>query len=558
MEPASTRKQRYLYHLARTGSTEKAREAVGVAASTVERWRSEDDEFRAAYSNLVASAAGNRPRERPRGSVEDFIAFRRHYFGMETYYHQRLIVEAIWSLPPQGKVMVLVPPEHGKTTLVEDLCCYILAHDPNHRITVVSGAAGHARKMLRRVKSRMWTGEDAEPTPYQADFGPFYVPMQERLGKPWSQNHIVVFKADHDERDYSLEARAWRSIIQGTRVDTLIVDDIQAYNTSNQTEEMLATFRQDMLTRVGRHGRVVIVGTRVGEGDFYDRLISDGVVDNLVAAPATDVAHVVECDCDLGIQHERPLCPELWDSHSLAVRRRDVGETVWWTTYQQRPRHIQRATFDLPVVEAAKDHARRVEATHTGEHPVIVSVDPALGGGNAVLAVACHPDRMELLDLAVDWSLSATEEILAIVETFAARYRPAVVIVEADTQQKHIVNDTRMHDLARSYGFSVASHLTRGEKADPVLGVAAMASAFFRRQVSIPWGDEWSRKRFMPLVEQLLAWKPGARHLVQDAVMALWFAWRWWTRHTTADKRITSWRREKVPAGWTHYEPITA
>lgn len=163
-------------------------------------------------------------------------------------------------------------------------------------------------------------------------------------------------------------------------------------------------------------------------------------------------------------------------------------------------------------------------------------LDPALGGGNAVVVCDLHDDQIVVLDCQVNYALSRTEQQLEIVSALASRHRFELLIVEYDAQQRGLGNDDRMADLAAIHGFRVVPHTTRGEKADTTFGVASMDRTFRDGKVRIPWGDVDTQVRLLPLVDQLKAWRPDVptRKLTQDAVMAFWFVWRYWYRISRA------------------------
>lgn len=158
-----------------------------------------------------------------------------------------------------------------------------------------------------------------------------------------------------------------------------------------------------------------------------------------------------------------------------------------------------------------------------------VGVDPALGGGCA-LVCAHLGAKLSIIDAISQTGLNRTEEILELVEDFAVRYRPSVVIIEMDAQQKGLGNDDRLRALGHRYGFSVRPHLTRGVKLDEVFGVASMDQSFRKAEISIPWKDQGDKDRMNELVSQIRNWRPDikTKHLTQDLVMALWFVWKHW------------------------------
>jgi hypothetical protein len=175
-----------------------------------------------------------------------------------------------------------------------------------------------------------------------------------------------------------------------------------------------------------------------------------------------------------------------------------------------------------------------------------MGLDPALGGGNALTIVHPTPDKLFVVDCRIDYGLSKTEEILDIVKWGAVTYRPSLLVVEIDSQQKGLGNDDRLKAMSQLSGFEVRPHRTQGIKRDEVFEVAAMNQSFIKQEISIPWADENARKRMGPLVEQLRAWRPDipTKKLRQDAVMSLWFTWRVWmsTRQKRNANREPQWR----------------
>lgn len=159
-----------------------------------------------------------------------------------------------------------------------------------------------------------------------------------------------------------------------------------------------------------------------------------------------------------------------------------------------------------------------------------LGLDPALGGGNAIVC-AEYGEHLTILDCKTDYGLSRTEEQLEIVTRFVKAYRPSLVIVEFNSQQKGLGNDDRFKALAGLYGFRIQPHYTGVNKRyDPVFSVASMDQDFAKGLIRIPYGDDYTRTRVEPLLGQLRSWRPDVqtKRLTQDLVMALWFVWRHW------------------------------
>ena len=141
-------------------------------------------------------------------------------------------------------------------------------------------------------------------------------------------------------------------------------------------------------------------------------------------------------------------------------------------------------------------------------------------------------DKLTILDARVDYGLTRTEEQLELIRGFVVMYKPNLVIVEYNSQQKGLGNDERLREFGRFYGFQVRPHVTTLHKRrlDDVFGVAAMDQSFAKGHIRIPWGDQKTIDRMTPLVSQLRQWRPDikTKNLTQDLVMSLWFIHLYW------------------------------
>lgn len=537
-------RRRFLEALVDTGTIKEALERTGLKRKTYERWRSRYPDFALEADKIRAGGrAVIRSNSHDRSIFRDFIPFRLHYFGFETYWHQRKIVEAIETCPPGGIVLVLVPPEHGKTTLIEDYINYRIALDPNIRITLVSEGQPHARKIMRHIARRMT--DVTLGGAYIRDHGPFKGHAHEMDGKPWSADYLTVARAAQDERDYTLECRGWRSTVAGTRTDLMIVDDIQSRRSLNHTSNMIDTFRQDFLSRPGKESKVVIVGTRVGLGDFYQTIQELDIVDRVVALPALN-------------EDGEALAPEMWSAEQLANKRKIVGEPAWWRNYQQQPLADGAEIFTEAMLEDAKDIGLRVgHARHLTDK--VCGLDPSLRNETAWTVAAYDTNHFTIVDSIAEPGLGSTENIITRTEYLAITHGFSTLVVEENAFQRGLVQDERLQALGRTYGFRIVAHTTAANKLDEDIGVARMPTSYLQGQVTIPWGDEPTRARMEPLIEQHRSWRPKVRGTVlrQDRVMATWFCWLHWKQWggvkpstmSRVRRRGLPWHPARLPKG---------
>lgn len=603
----------------RTTTQAQAEMDPPVPYDTFVSWKKRYPEFRGRLAQLQGAKWVDRvPEETALGPDSTFAERRRVYFGYRTYWHHAEMIQAIETSPAGGVTLVLLPPDHGKSTVVQDWISDRIARNPNVRIIYLTGGLDLARKAIGRQQGRLDANGAKRHGRFHLDYGPFVEPGRD--GKPWAADHFTVLKATHDEQDYTMEARSWTSKIAGTRVDDLVIDDIQELSSAEQTKQMVDRFRQDFQSRVRRLGRTIIIGTRVADDDFYNALIEAGLVNKLVMLPATDQTLVDRCELDIladhwpslthqqkrtlrkiatelqdrevldaddprgihadsvkawmaqplpvrqallqlrpeeevhgcelvdkdggPVPHERPLCPEMWPPHALAVKRNNVGEDAWWRNFQQKPKNALDKVFPQELVESAR--ARLLPYADTfAKMPRwrrFAGLDPSLTGGNSL--VVCESDGWRLRPLFVrrDFRLTRTEAILDVIEAGWRDWRFTDLTIEENAFQKGLVNDQRLALMARNCGFRLHPHTTGINKADRQFGVASMAAMFRDDMIEWAWGDREAQQMFAPLEAELQAWRGDVptRKLRQDLVMALWFCWLWW------QKRRRSWMDENA------------
>lgn len=558
---AHQRKRTFLEAIASGHTIRKAATLASIEEVTYRAWRASDPLFATivdaqraqhraevtAAKKLIGTADASSPPTRARVDGWDgtFASFRSYYFGYDTYPHHQLIIDAIESAPPMSLTVILLPPESGKSSLMEDYMCYKAATDPNHRTLIVSEAIQHARKILSTIKDRMTDPDLEDPEApanhipeFIARFGPFRDEAQDK-DKPWNQNFIKVHKSS-GRRDFTIQCCSWKSRIYGARTDLLIFDDMQSDASLNETDTMMQRIQSTFFSRVGKKGAMIYVGTRVGVGDVPESLIKQGMVapEQFVQVPAVDT-------------EGRSYCPQMWSEAELAVKRSMVGERGWWCNYMQQPKMAEAATFTEDMIAVCFDmNIAAGTIPDVGEGwRVSASIDPALGGGNAVTVGAWDDKHLRLLDISIKYGLARNEDIFEEIKKMT-RYGFTELVVERNAMQRGLARDDRLHDLASTFGFTIVEHETGRNKWDFEFGVGAMAGSFLTKAIIWPRANEFSERRLEPLYDQLVAWRPGVptRLLRQDGVMSLWFLWMHWQQQiANLDVDLSAWQSSATP-----------
>lgn len=531
MDLGGRRQERSVGHMARKHSMREAQDrfvaliaqghtvisachGVGRSEKTYYMWRDKYPGF-AIRVDMARAAKGD-----PSLKGIDFIRHRQLYFERDTPAHHMQMISAIEGAPPDSITMILAPPESAKTSLAVDYVCWKLSLDPNFRVAIVSESDDLAKKILAQIARRMT--DPVSFGPFIDAYGPFRA-TERADNKPWNAHAITLLRSSHDEKEPSVETKGATGQIYGARYDLLLLDDIQSTTNLGETEKLVNHFRQTMLSRVSREkGKTIILGSRVDRGDFYERLLDEEaqetkLVDDLVQIRALD---------DDG----RSYWPGYWSVEALERRRNKVGPAAWARAYMQTPAMIGTPTFSESMLEACKDPALSMGSLLPVGQKVVCAVDPALTGFTAMVALAYDANHAWLLDVEAWEHLGRTEEIQRHMEAFTMRYRPQRWVVEIGAFQGSLFGDQRLQEMSRRFGFELTPHATNRNKADPSLGVGSMASSWSLKEITVPYGDETTRIKADAFHRELLAWRPNVptRLIVQDRVMAAWFAWRVW------------------------------
>ena len=527
---------------------------IGMSMTTYTGWSTNHPEFRAAIEGIRAQRTpkkGKTPHfDNSVGKFEGtFVERRKHYFGFSTPWFQQETARAYARAKPGDVILTLMPPEHGKTAFTEDFLTDSIGQDKSRMITVVSEGKDMARKISRRIQTRLTL---LGPTPkFVYDYGPF----QPQLGEgghrqAWSVDQWSVYGSDiYDTRDYTFAVGGWNSAIAGTRASHLHIDDLQSLKSLDLTEKMFDRFRQDMLSRPGETGITTINGTRVGDKDFYARVINEFRGEDffqLVQYPAIVLDHVT--------QEPKPLWEYSaidgagYSMDQLERLRKKVGEEAWWRNYMQQPRTSSLIVFSDEGIEKSQNPHRSMnhnqDQVGVDNQECWITLDPSIGGVNVVAAM--HPGKkLMLLDLQQDENLARNSDIAEVIRQVAQRcrvrgWRPTMLIIEAMAFQKGLIEDEWINDVAAEFGMRIESHMTGLNKYDENIGVPSMASSFENGDIDLPFQSEYDRAVTDSLTAQLRSWKPTrdritgqlkfkrGTQLVQDKLMAFWFGWIWW------------------------------
>lgn len=518
----------------------------GFSQGQYQRWRIDHPEWKGALDAARDVDGGL-------GYAHGFARWRHEFLGRRTFAHQQVMIDAIESAPTLSVTLILVPPEAGKTTVLEEYCAYLISQNPSVRIQYWAKNPTEARKRIMRVKAILTEpmstrGADGVFGKIIGRFGPFYQKGQE-LSRPWRAEEFTVFKAPLRERDGTMEAKGIKTNTQGTRAELIVFDDVQDLANLNDSETILKKIRQEGSTRLSEPtgGKAIWIGTRVDVNDIFDLMYqlpeSDWFLHQVIEIPALDA-------------EGNSYCPDMHPVSVLERRKKLVGPEAWARCYMMNPLSAGRMTFPRESIVAAKSTTTGWGRV-VGGMPCILSIDPALAPGIAAFLVASvqDPEHLRLVELTRHHNFAGIGNITSEMERLFIAY-PAIsdLVIEDNNFQKAVLDDPEFIRLTTKYNVTVHDHTTGRNKQHHDIGITALGRGFVGGEIIVPDADDGTtRSMFKWGLEQLEKWKPGVpdKIIKQDFVIVLWMAWKLLAEiraQLEADKKqdLQQWRRHQA------------
>jgi len=537
-------KSRVLGLLAEGLTVREAMVKVDRSTETYKWWRKTDQSFCESVDRLRVRQAGLAVDSDP----GDFAEFRKTYLGMDTFPHQWQWVDVLEGRVPrelhptmtyaQGRgtrIVINTPPFHAKSaTLTIDYTVYRICKDPNVKIILISESRDMARKMLVAIKERLTNPKYEKMHTAFGPAGGFKVGAAS-----WTQDLIYVGNRDSAEKDPTVEVLGIGSQIYGARADLIIMDDcvtLKTARTQGQTDKVIQYIDQEVSSRLGPKGILLMVGTRVSQGDVYARFIRrDDDKGDESRRVWTYFAQPAVLDYADSPDEWNTLWPYLWDGPALSVRKDEVDASTWNLVYQQQ-QVAEDATFPEEAVMACR-YMGNVGPVAESVRPngmqglyVVAGLDPAGAGYTAivVLAVDRKTKRRYLLDCINQRGMTPLQ-LREHVRNVVSKYSPKEWRIEKNGLQTHISQDPELRQLIMGSGGRIVEHHTNSNKWDPSFGVMSLAPLFLSALETPPnpgilIPDNGHHKGVLALIDQLITWMPDDQKSKTDLVMALWFA----------------------------------
>ncbi len=456
-----------------------------------------------------------------------------------------------------NRLLLNVPPEHAKSTVITvNYSTYRIALNPNVRIIVVSKTLNKAREFVYAIKQRL---SHPRWLKLQTAYGPEGGWKQD--ADTWRVDTVYLGgdARDSSEKDPTIQALGMGGQIYGARADLIILDDCITTANAHEFEKQIDWLQKEVVTRLGKNGKLLIVGTRIGTIDFYKELRNPKYWSGgkcpftYMAMPAVlEYGEEPKEWVTLWPKSDRPwdgdedIAPDeqglfpKWDGEALAKRRGEVTPSTWAMVYQQEDVE-EDSIFPPALVQACIKGSRQRGVLKPGAvgHPTqvqgytIIGFDPAMGRGHAAFVVMTYnrvDKKIYVLDCE-NMPEPTPQKIRAMLEQLTLRYRPNEIRVEINAHQKAYQLDEDLRQWLSQYGTTLKPHFTDRKKWDTDHGVASMSNMLgtirdgkFQNNNQIEFPSTNGSEGMKALIQQLITWKPNTRGKT-DCVMAMWFAY---------------------------------
>lgn len=442
-------------------------------------------------------------RKRTSASSTAFLDFKlQTWRGYEHTRHQAAIDEALdgvtrWLMSGgregHGRLMVMMPPRHGKTENLRHYAAWLLGQMPELRLITTSYTTDLAYKNSRRTRNLI----DSEA--YRRLFPDVRI----------SQTRAAVKEWELDGHAGAMIAAGVGSGITGHGGNLIIIDD----PVKSRAEAESAVYRQrakdwyanDLRTRLETPGAIIVNQTRWHQDDLAGWLLSDDLEGwRVLRLPA-----LAEADDPLGRAPGEALWPERFDEATLGLMRAQMGEYAFSALYQQSPLPSGGGLFDptqIRIVETVPECTRVVRfydlaVTAKATSDYTVGLKLGVTKDNAPVILHVWRERRELPDVHE-----------AIVQNAAVDGRDVAVRLEAEKagiiQLQYLLRDPRMN------AYVVDAKPPEGDKYTRAAPIAARVNAGAVMMVRGTWNAA--------LLDELAVFPLGAHDDQVDALSGAW------------------------------------
>jgi len=481
---------------------------------------------------------------------EDPNAPHRPYLRKE--FHRRWVYSILAAVLTGGQLLILSPPRHGKTELLQHLCVWLICRNPNIRIIWVGPNGQTAQDTVGAIRE-MLENNTSLITEVCGPAGSFAPVL--RSGSKWTDARFTVAtRTILGMKAPTVTAQGKDAKLLSKDADLIVGDDIEDYDsteTPGARESGRTWFYTQLETRKQVRTAWFLIGSRQHPDDLYGYLIDDPTWQSIITAahdqncrrdPEEILAHV---DCMLFPE----VNPYVWLytkwKGALARAQEHLYEMVYLNNPQ--PEGMIQWTRELAMRAANVGRGlglQGIKLTAGSEFHLIAGLDPSATMFQAAFCWGVEliwpdPDTSRPAGLKL-WAVDSDNRLGGGVDAFIDgpgqgwldAYRMRHWVVEDNLYRQAFSKHPRLLTWAAANSVAIESIQTQGpNKHDKVYGVGAMRRLWTEDpiRVDLPYGDAIARSKTDAYVTQLLRYTDDPaklKHRTTDMLMASWFPQR--------------------------------
>ena len=243
---------------------------------------------------------------------------------LQAAYERRLINPVTGK--PYRKLMINLPPRHGKSYSLTSFCQWVLGVDNTTRIISVSYNETLAVRFARQVRDGIdATKIDPSITIFNDIFPGTHIKYGDASAQLWAL----------DGQFFNYLSTGFGGTITGVGCSIGIIDDpvknsVEAYN-DRALDDQWGWYRDTFLSRVEEDGLIIINMTRWSTKDLCGRLLASEEADDWY----------VHCRPAYNAETDSMLCEEILSRASYEAKRRIISPPIMDANYQQQPVDIE-------------------------------------------------------------------------------------------------------------------------------------------------------------------------------------------------------------------------
>jgi len=268
------------------------------------------------------------------------------------------------------KVLITMPPRHGKSRRAARWApLWYLSRHPDHRVMIASYSADLADDHGRWIRDAI------------VSYGP-QIGLALHTGSKAANRFDLADPETGERLEGGLVTAGVGGGLTGKGAHLAIVDDPikDAADAESPTmrRRLWDWWTSVLNTRVEPGGSIIVIQTRWHEQDLAGKILQGEDASDWTCI---DLPAICDSDEDpLGRKIGEALWPVRYGRTALAKIRKAVGERVWWSLFQQKPRPLEGGVWKWPWITDNRITSMAFRGVDLSR--IIVAVDTAGGEGD--------------------------------------------------------------------------------------------------------------------------------------------------------------------------------